>query len=59
MKEYTIEFKFDAKALCDNAEKSGFLFDYIDTNLVKFAFTEKRTQKDIDDLINFLSSYNG
>ena len=59
VKEFTIECKFDAKALCDNAEKNGFLFDCIDTNLIKFAFTEKRTKKEIDDLVNFLSSYNG
>ena len=59
IKEFTVETKFDTKALCDNAEKNGFLFDYIDTNLIKFAFTEKRTKKEIDDLVNFLSSYNG
>ena len=39
IKEFTVETKFDAK-LCEDAE-NGYLFDLIDTNLVKFAFTEK------------------
>ena len=45
VKEFTVECKFDAKALCNNAEKNGFLFDYIDTNLIKFAFTGEKNKK--------------
>ena len=33
IKEFTIETKFDAKKLCEDAEKNGYLFDLIDTNL--------------------------
>ena len=59
IKEFTIETKFDAKKLCEDAEKNGYLFDLIDTNLVKFAFTEKRSKSQIDELVEFLNSYNG
>ena len=59
IKEFTIETKFDAKKLCEDAEKNGYLFDFIDTNLVKFAFTEKRSKSQIDELVEFLNSYNG
>ena len=59
IKEFTVETKFDAKKLCEDAEKNGYLFDLIDTNLVKFAFTEKRSKSQIDELVEFLNSYNG
>ena len=59
VKLFTIETKFDAKKLCEDAEKNGYLFDLIDTNLVKFAFTEKRSKSQIDELVEFLNSYNG
>lgn len=58
VKEFTIKTSFSAKQLHLEAEKKGFLFDFVDKNLIKFSFTEKRSKNDIDSLIEFLKSYN-
>ena len=46
-----------AKKIKAEAEKSGYLIDSIGSNLIKLAFTEKRTKEEIDSLINFLKKY--
>ena len=48
----------DAKKIQKVAEKEGFLFDFVDKNLIKFCITEKRSKDDIDNLVEFLKSYN-
>jgi glycine dehydrogenase subunit 1 len=57
IKEFTVKTKFSAKKIKIEAEKSGFLIDSIGSNLIKLSFTEKRTKKEIDSLINFLVKY--
>jgi len=57
IKEFTVETKFSAKKIKVEAEKSGYLIDSIGSNLIKLSFTEKRTKKEIDSLINFLVKY--
>ena len=58
VKEFTVKTKFSAFKLHAKSEQKGILFDYVDENLIKFSFTEKRSKKDIDDLVEFLTSYN-
>lgn len=58
VKEFTVKTKFSAFKLHAKSEEKGILFDYVDENLIKFSFTEKRSKKDIDDLVEFLTSYN-
>ena len=58
VKEFTVKTKFSAFKLHTKSEQKGILFDYVDENLIKFSFTEKRSKKDIDDLVEFLTSYN-
>ena len=58
IKEFTVETKFSAKKIKQNAEKNNILFDIVDKNLIKFSFTEKRSKSEIDALVNFLESYN-
>ena len=58
IKEFTVETRCAAQKIHQNAEEEGFLFDCVDKNLIKFSFTEKRSKKDIDKLIQFLKAYN-
>ena len=58
VKEFTVKTKFSASKLHAKSEEKGILFDCVDENLIKFSFTEKRSKKDIDDLVEFLTSYN-
>ncbi len=58
IKEFTVETSYSARSIQQNAEEQGFLFDYVDKNLIKFSFTEKRSKKDIDKLVQFLKTYN-
>lgn len=58
VKEFTVQTKFSAQKIHQKSEEFGFLFDYIDDNLIKFSFTEKRSKKEIDELVQFLKKYN-
>ena len=58
IKEFTVKTKFLADRIKQDAEKNNILFDVVDKNLIKFSFTEKRSKKDIDRLVNFLDSYH-
>jgi glycine cleavage system pyridoxal-binding protein P len=53
-----VQTEFSAQKIHQKSEESGFLFDYIDDNLIKFSFTEKRSKKEIDELVQFLKKYN-
>ena len=59
IKEFTVETKFSAYKLKQDAEKVGLLFDCINENMIKLSFTEKRTRSEIDMLIDFLKTYAG
>jgi len=59
IKEFTVETKFSAYKLKQDAEKVGLLFDCINENMIKLSFTEKRTRAEIDTLIDFLKTYAG
>jgi len=57
IKEFTVETKFSASKLKQDAEKVGLLFDCINESMIKLSFTEKRTRAEIDTLIDFLKTY--
>ena len=59
IKEFTLETKFSASKLKQDAEKAGLLFDCINESMIKLSFTEKRTKAEIDKLIDFLKTYVG
>jgi len=58
IKEFTVKTKYSSKKIYQKLEEEGFLFDCIDDNLIKFSFTEKRSKKDIDKLVESLRLYH-
>ena len=58
IKEFIVKTEYSAEKIQKIAEQEGFLFDCVDKNLIKFCITEKRSKDDIDNLVEFLKSYN-